>query len=233
LSTPPSLPRGRPRPAHLWRVAQIVFGALFAVVLCIVGLGAVLSRTWQVEESILINAPAPAVHAWVGDLQRWPRWAQWNQAELWPRNQVSEPSTGVGATLRWYGRAQSGDEVQSGEVRILRSEPHQGVWFENRIQNNAPSQTSVTYAERAGVTQVTWQDRGELPPIVGGLFRDLFQKRLREHMRTGLERLHELVGTGGNENLSVPGSGPRSGPPPAVGDAGSNASPRPDAGASR
>jgi len=198
-------------------------------VLSIVGLGALLSRTWQVEESILINAPAPAVHAWVGDLQRWPRWAQWNQAALWPKNQVSEPSTGVGATLRWYGRAQSGDELQSGEVRILRSDPHQGVWFENRIQNHAPSQTSVTYAERAGVTQVTWQDRGQLPPIVGGLFRDLFQKRLREHMRTGLERLHDLVGPGGNTNVSVPSASP----PPPVGDAGSKALALPDAGSSR
>jgi len=212
--TPPS-PRAGHRPPHLWRVAQIVFGALFAVLLSIVGLGALLSRNWQVEESILINAPAPAVHAWVGDLQRWPRWAQWNQAELWPKNQVSEPSTGVGATLHWYGRARSQDEPQSGEVRILRSDPHQGVWFENRVQNAAPSQTAVTYAERAGVTQVTWQDRGQLPPIVGGLFRDLFQKRLREHMRTGLERLHDLVGTSGDAESSPPQT------PPPLPDAGS------------
>ena len=82
---------------------------------------------------------------------------------------------------------------------------------------------------RAGVTQVTWQDRGQLPPIVGGLFRDLFQKRLREHMRTGLERLHDLVGPGGSTDLSVPSAGP----PPPVSDAGSKALPLPDAGASR
>jgi len=240
LSTPRDLPRGGPppapvprgaaRPAHLWRVAQIVFGALLAVLLSIVGLGALLPREWKVEESILINAPAPAVHAWVGDLQRWPRWAQWNQAALWPKNQVSEPSTGEGATLRWYGRAQSEDELQSGEVRILRSDPREGVWFENRIQNNAPSQASVTYAERAGVTLVTWQDRGQLPPIVGGLFRDLFQKRLREHMRSGLERLHDLVGSRGAGRPP-----PSSDSEPLGRDAGSSAPPPvppvlPDAG---
>ena len=233
MSTPSGVPRGRPRPTHLWRVALIVMGALLAVVSSIVGLGALLPRTWQVEESILINAPAPAVHAWVGDLKRWPRWAQWNQAALWPKNQVSEPSTGVGATLRWYGRARAGDELESGEVRIVRSEPHQGVWFENRIGNNAPSQTSITYAERAGVTQVTWQDRGQLPPIVGGLFRDLFQKRLREHMSTGLERLHDLVGSGAGTGPSVATSGAPSAPLPAGSDAGSPGPRLPDAGASR
>ncbi|HKO91308.1 MAG TPA: SRPBCC family protein [Polyangiaceae bacterium] len=209
-------------------MAQIVVGALLAVGFCIVGLGALLPRDWRVEESILINAPAPVVHAWVGDLQRWPRWAQWNQAALWPKNQVSDPSTGVGATLRWYGRAPSDDELQSGEVRIVRSDPQRGVWFENRIQNHAPSQASVTYSERAGVTQVTWQDRGQLPLIVGGLFRDLFQKRLREHMVSGLERLHDLVGASSNTDRPAPSSGPERP------DAGSSA-PRtpqlPDAGA--
>src|SRR6185295_19194029 len=84
------------QPRQLWRVAQIVVGSLLFVTLLIVGLGALLPRNWQVEESILINAPVASVHTWVGDLRRWPRWAQWNQAALWPENEVSEPSTGTG-----------------------------------------------------------------------------------------------------------------------------------------
>jgi hypothetical protein len=177
----------------LGRVAQIVFGSLLLVTLLIGGIGALLPRDWQVEESILINAPAAAVHVWVGDLQRWPRWAQWNQAELWPQNQVSEPSTGTGATLRWYGRASSRDALASGETRIVRSDPREGVWFENHTQGGDASEAIVRYSERPGVTLVTWLDRGRLPPIIGGLFLDLFQKRLHDHMATGLERLKDLV----------------------------------------
>jgi len=179
------------RPPQLWRVAQIVVGSLLFVTLLIAGLGALLPRNWQVEESILINAPAASVHAWVGDLRRWPRWAQWNQSTLSPQNQLSEPSSGPGATLRWYGRARSGSA--SGETRIVRSEPRAGVWFESRTQGGEPSEASVLYSERPGVTLVTWQDRGRLPPIIGGLFLDLFQKRLHEHMATGLEHLKDLV----------------------------------------
>jgi hypothetical protein len=177
----------------LGRVAQIVAGSLLFVTLLIVGIGALLPRNWQVEESILINAPAASVHAWVGDLRRWPRWAQWNQAELWPQNQVSEPSTGPGATLRWYGRASSHDDLASGETRIVRSDPREGVWFESHTQGGDASQANVRYSERPGVTLVTWLDRGRLPPIIGGLFLDLFQKRLHDHMSTGLERLKDLV----------------------------------------
>jgi Polyketide cyclase / dehydrase and lipid transport len=182
-----------PRPPQLWRVAQIVVGALLLVALLIFGLGALLPRNWQAEESILINAPAASVHAWVGDLRHWPQWAQWNQAELWPQNQLSEPSSGPGATLRWYGRAHSEGDIASGEVRIVRSDAHEGVWFENRTQGNEPAEASVRYLERPGVTLVTWQDRGRLPPVIGGLFLDLFQKRLHAHMATGLEHLRDLV----------------------------------------
>jgi hypothetical protein len=193
----------------LWRVAQIVFGSLLAVALLIVGIGALLPRDWQVQETILINAPPAAVHAWVGDLERWPRWAQWNQAELWPQNRVSQPSTGPGATLHWYGRARRGDEPPVGEVRIVRSDPTSGVWFENRTPSSELSEASVLYQQRPSVTLVTWEDRGRLPPVIGGLFLDLFQQRLHSHMAGGLERLKDLV-----EEERSPGSGAPPAPPP-------------------
>jgi hypothetical protein len=180
-------------PRHLGRVLSIVVGVLVLVTALIVGLGALLPREWHVEQSILINAPALEVHAWVNDLHNWPRWAQWNQAELRPRDEVSEPSAGVGATLHWYGRADRAGEGFTGEVRITRSGPHAGVWFENRTGDGPPSQAVLSYVEHPGVTLVTWQDRGLLPRIVGGLFRDQFQKNLAAHMETGLERLKDLV----------------------------------------
>jgi hypothetical protein len=212
-------------PSHLARVFQIVIGVVVLVTLLIVGVGALLPRRWHVEQSILINAPAASVHAWVSDLRRWPRWAQWNQADLWPRDQVGDTSMGTGATLRWYGRANGAGEVSSGEVKIIKSEQNAGVWFENRTGNaSEPSHASVTYVEHPGVTLVTWEDRGSLPPIVGGLFLDQFQKRLAEHMETGLERLKDLVELGDPANGVPPASRAA---PPANRDAGRGG---PDAG---
>jgi hypothetical protein len=195
-------------PSHLGRVLQIVIGVVVLVTLLILGVGALLPRRWRVEQSILINAPAASVHAWVSDLRRWPRWAQWNQAELWPRDQVGDPSIGTGASLHWYGRANGAGEVSSGDVRITKSEQNAGVWFENRTGNSSePSHASVTYVEHPGVTLVTWEDRGSLPRIVGGLFLDEFQKRLAEHMATGLERLKDLVEIGDRTDATASASG--------------------------
>jgi hypothetical protein len=189
-------------PAHpLLRVAQIVLGVLALTGLLLAGLGAILPRRWHVQESVMINAPPAAIHAWVNDLRNWPKWAQWNQADLAPTNQLSTPSAGTGARLQWYAR--SGDERASGEVRIVKSDPALGVWFENRTSGGEPSRAEITYAARPGVTEVIWKDEGELPPIVGGLFLDLFQKRLSRHMASGLERLKELVELGGKVDPRV------------------------------
>src|SRR3954471_13773787 len=114
--------RNERMPSHLGRVLQIVIGVVVLVTLLIVGVGALLPRNWHVEQSILINAPAASVHAWVSDLRRWPRWAQWNQADLWPLFEVGETSAGTGGSLRWYGRANGAGDVSSGEVRIVKSE---------------------------------------------------------------------------------------------------------------
>ena len=187
---------------NMIRVVQIVVGVLLVTALLLGGLGALLPRRWRVEQSVMINAPPAAIHTWVNDLAHWSEWAQWNQAELAPKNDLSTPSAGPGARLTWYGR-DGGKGPSDGEVRILRSDPALGVWFENRTSSGEPSHAQVTYVPRPGVTEVIWKDEGQLPPIVGGLFLDLFQQRLGQHMASGLERLRELVGLGGHVDPRV------------------------------
>jgi len=124
--------------------------------------------------------------------------------------------------LRWYGRASSHGDLASGETRIVRSDPREGVWFESHTQGGDASEASVRYGERPGVTRVTWLDRGRLPPIIGGLFLDLFQKRLHDHMSTGLERLKDLVESERRTAASASSLNARVLPAPAGADAGTH-----------
>lgn len=176
----------RPR---LLPVFQIVLGAVALVALLLAGVGAMLPRHWRVERSIMINAPSHSVHRWAADLAYWPRWAQWDQRSMAPKNQLGEPSAGVGATLAW--RAGAGNTT--GRVRITASDPERGVWFEHRIDAGEPSFATLLYTPKPGVTEVTWRDEGELSPVVGGFMLDYFQTRLGEHMGEGLARLKQLV----------------------------------------
>lgn len=175
----------------LFPVFQIVLGATAAVALLLIGIGALLPRQWRVERSIMINAPPQRVHRRVEDLAYWSRWAQWDQGSLAPRNELGVPSSGAGATLTWRGHGRSRET--SGTVRVTRSSPEGGVWFEHRVEGGPASSATLSLSPKPGVTEVTWRDEGELPPIVGGFMLDYFQTRLGEHMSEGLARLKDLV----------------------------------------
>jgi hypothetical protein len=176
---------------RLSSVFQMVLAAIAAVALLLIGIGALLPRQWRVERSIMIYAPPERVHRWAADLAYWSRWAQWDQGSLAPRNELGEPSSGPGATLTWRGRGRSHETT--GTVRITQSEPARGVWFEHRVDGGKPTTATLSFEPKPGVTQVTWRDEGELPPIIGGFMLDYFQTRLAEHMGEGLERLEQLV----------------------------------------
>ena len=140
----------------------------------------------------MINAPPAAIHRYAGDLQYWPIWAQWDRT-LSPANELSQPSTGVGAWLTWHGHGRKSSDETEGEVRIVESDPNRGVRFEHRMPGGKASRAALLYAVKPGVTEVTWRDEGQLPPIVGGLFLDFFQTRLARHMAEGLTRLKAVV----------------------------------------
>jgi hypothetical protein len=88
-------------------------------------------------------------------------------------------------------------------VRIVRSDPTVGVSFEHHTSSGEPSRAEISYVPHPSVTEVVWRDEGLLPPIVGGLFLDLFQKRLGRHMESGLTRLKDLVELGGRVDPRV------------------------------
>lgn len=191
LDRPPSDRRGLSRRRR--GVAWIVLGSFAAVALVIALMGAVSSRHWRVRASILVNAPPTTVHSILEDLTTFPHWAHWDHSTLSPHFEPSPRTRGMGAELVWHAVDRAGRPAARGQVRIVRSEPGRGVWFETRVDDGPIATAALTLREGPGVTEVTWEDRGTLPPIVGGLFRDAYQRRLRQHLERSLARLEARV----------------------------------------
>jgi hypothetical protein len=184
------------------RVISIVLGSLVAVALIIATIGAILPRTWSVERSILINAPASSVHEITSDLEYWDDWAEWDRQDR-PVSELGPLRSGTGASLHF-----SAGGVAAGRVRIVRSDVERGVSFEIELDGGRTSQAAISYTPRLAATEVTWRDTGTLPPIIGPLMRDLVETRLAGHIDVGLARLKDLV-EGASAGSATPRPAPR------------------------
>jgi len=169
------------------RVLQIVMLSVLGTVVVLVVMGLILPNHYRVERSILIDAPPAAVHPWIDDLRRWPTWANWNRAAD-TTLEYSGTSQGVGAQEIWRDQRRG-----TGTITITRSDSAHGVWFTTELGDGTVGGGSLTYAESAGTTTVTWTDEGRLPKIVGGFVRGHFQDVLGEHFEEGLRRLKQVV----------------------------------------
>lgn len=174
----------------MWK--KVLIGLLVVVALLLL-VGAALPRTWKVERSLVIAAPAATIHPWIDDLKRWPEWAAWNKemdpAVKWT---YSGPAKGVGASWQWDGPV-----MGHGAMTITRSEPDKGVWIDEKIEGDeVNAHGSLTFAPDGAGTKVTWRDEGTLPPVIGGYFRGYIEGMLGDHFAKGLQKLKGQVEKG-------------------------------------
>lgn len=169
------------------RVIQIVALAIGSTLLVLVVMGLLLPTHYRVERSILINAPATAVHPWVEDLQRWPTWANWNHTDPTLVTTYAEVTRGVGAGEAWRS-----ERAGNGTRQITRSDAN-GIEFRTQLGDGTLCIGSIGYKESAGTTTVTWSDQGQLPKVVGGFTKSAFEDAIGEHMEEGLKRLKQAI----------------------------------------
>jgi hypothetical protein len=173
------------------RVVQIVALAIGSTLLVLMVMGVLLPAHYRVERSIVINAPAAAVHPWVEDLRRWPAWANWNRTDPSLTTTYSEIERGVGAGEAWRS-----ERAGSGTRQITRSDARSGIEFTTELGDGTLCKGSIAYREIAGTTTVTWSDQGQLPKVVGGFSKGAFEDAISEHMDEGLKRLKQAVEDG-------------------------------------
>ncbi len=77
-----------------WRYIGGVIGAFIVV-------GTILPARVQIEREILIEAYPATVFALVNDFQQFNRWSGWMDNDPNTRINISEPPSGVGASLSW------------------------------------------------------------------------------------------------------------------------------------
>lgn len=176
---------------NIWIRRAFLAFAITTAAMVLVGLA--LGRHWKVRVQETILAPPADIHAWTSDLRRWPSWTKLQGGDD-PQvvHAFAGAPTGVGATWAWQGPV-----MGKGRMEIVRAAPLKGVWIDEAIESESiNAHGSLTYEVTPAGTVVTWDDEGDLPPVIGGFFRGAVNKMLREHFAQSLGQLKGLVEAG-------------------------------------
>ena len=155
---------------------KILVGVL-AVLLVLAGVGFVLPTDFAVAKSVTIDAEPAQVHAWVGDLQKWPEWGPWHEDDPTMVTTLGDKTVGVGANQSWTGK--DGD----GELTLTESDPATGIAYDMAFIMDGeryPSSAVMSYEKVDGGTQVTWSMEGDvggmMPPVIAGYMNTFMMK---------------------------------------------------------
>lgn len=160
---------------------------LLLLIVILAAVGFVLPQRYDVSRSVKIRAEPSDVHALVGDLKEWPRWAPWQEADPTVRVTLGDKTTGVGASQSWTGKD------GNGRLSFTKSDPATGIEYDMVFINRgreSPAKSWMRYTPAAEGLEVTWGIAGEMDmPVVGG-YMALFSDRMIGPMfEKGLNKL--------------------------------------------
>ena len=164
------------------RGVSVVLTVLLVLALVSGGAGMFLDNSYEVQVSVVVDAPIDAIHPFVASPRQHVAWLGWNDdADPTLRRTYAGPSAGRGARVDWRG-----DGFGTGGLRIT-SASAQGVTWEQTLPAGVGSEGQVRYAALTPArTRVTWTERGTIPRPHGPYFAETLARVLQPHAEQAL-----------------------------------------------
>jgi len=163
------------------------------VILAILGVfvigGFILPSDYHVEREVQIQASAPEIHEFVGELRRWDTWTPWKDSDPTIVVQFGDKTTGVGAYQSWTG------ESGAGELTFTECSPARGVAYDMSFDEGSyQSVGAILYRETGESTVVTWTMDGDSGMnLVARWMGLMMDKWVGPEFQKGLDKLKLVV----------------------------------------
>ena len=142
-------------------LVKLLIGGFVLLALLPIFIGIAIStrpKTFRVERSVLINAPASAVFPFINDFHLWSQWSPFEKLDPNLQRTFSGAEAGKGATYEWLGNREAGQ----GRMVIAESQPSERVaidlFFLKPFKSTSLAEFSFDPAQ--GGTKVTWAMSG-------------------------------------------------------------------------
>lgn len=164
-----------------------------AIFVSLIIIGLFLPHEFKAEQSIVIKADPAAIHPYVNDLKRWPKWTAWKEQDPGVVIRYGKVTSGVGASQVWQGRH------GKGHLHITASSPDNGIAYDIFFGNDTnPSISAIEYQHLGkDSSRVIWRLRGEIDvPVIGGYIALVVAAMTDKTYHKGLVRLKNLIEKG-------------------------------------
>ncbi|QJR11962.1 hypothetical protein DSM104443_03045 [Usitatibacter rugosus] len=132
----------------------IVVGVLVAVFF--VG-AALMPSGYNVQRSVVINAPAEKIYPLIAAPKEWPKWAIWFKREHDMKLTFAGAESGAGA--KWAWKAKEG----SGEMEFTKAEPNKSIDYVLAFpEMGMASKGAITLTPEGPGTRVKWTNEGDV-----------------------------------------------------------------------
>ncbi|MDX1943620.1 MAG: SRPBCC family protein [Saprospiraceae bacterium] len=165
-------------------------GIILAVLLVIiVVLGFIAPKDFNVERSIVIDAPNEMIFPYLQSFEKVAEWTPWQERDPNMQTEIIGTDGTVGAINRWKSKVEG-----NGEQEITVIVPNERIETKLRFGGMGESNAILTTSDTDGGTKVTWNMNGRspFPWNVVGMFMNM-DKMLGNDFEIGLNKLKNMI----------------------------------------
>lgn len=135
-----------------------IVAVLVLIVAALLGYAATRPKTFKVQRSTMIQAPAQKVFTLINDFHNWPLWSPWEKLDPAMKKTISGAPSGTGAVYEWEGNSKAG----KGRMEIVDSSAPSRMEIKLDFEKpfRSSNRTQFLLAPQGGATQVTWTMTG-------------------------------------------------------------------------
>jgi len=165
-----------------------ILGGLLALILIVFVIGgAILPKDFEVERSVVVNAPPAVAFAEINELRGWEAWSPWAERDPTMELTYGDQTAGEGGSYSWTG------EDGGGSMKIVKSRAPERIETEIDFGEMGVSHGSWTFAPEGDGTKITWGMKGAIPGLVGGWLSTQMDEWVGADFEEGLANLTPVM----------------------------------------
>ena len=167
------------------KALKILGIGVLSLILLVVVVSFFLPKTYHLERTVSVAAPAAQVHRLTSDLVNgWPQWEPWSEIDDSIVTTYGDVTSGVGASQSWTGKD------GTGELTLTACDLTGGVAYDMSFNEGQYFSTGeLTYTATATGTNVTWAMDGDMSGIMGKYMGLMMDRMVGPMFEQGLDSL--------------------------------------------